>query len=78
MEVDVELDHDLEAAARLLQTLADTNRLRIIKVLTQDCQSVSDIVAATGMPQPLVSHHLRVLRERGLAKSDRRGAFTYY
>lgn len=68
----------LETVAELFQTLADPTRLRVLQVLTLDCQSVSAIVAATGLSQPLVSHHLRVLRERGLARSERRGAFTYY
>ena len=84
MLVDVLLCHEsvmkvsVESVARLLQTLSDPNRLRIIGVLTPDCQSVSAIVKATGLPQPLVSHHLRVLREQGLARGDRRGAFIYY
>jgi ArsR family transcriptional regulator len=68
----------VETTARLLKTLADVNRLRIIQVLTGDCQSVSHIVAATRLPQSLVSHHLRVLRNQGLAGFERRGAFTYY
>lgn len=68
----------VEILARLLQTLSEPNRLRIIRVLTLDCQSVSNIVQATGLPQPLVSHHLRVMRQQGLARSQRRGAFTYY
>jgi len=68
----------LEAVAELLKILSDPTRLRIIEVLTLDCESVSAIVEATGLSQPLVSHHLRVLRERGLARTERRGAFTYY
>ncbi|MCL6106905.1 MAG: ArsR family transcriptional regulator [Actinobacteria bacterium] len=43
-----------------------------------DCQSVSAIVEETGLSQPLVSHHLRVLREAGLARAEIRGAFNYY
>jgi DNA-binding transcriptional ArsR family regulator len=74
----MESDVDIETLSKLVKTLADPNRLRIIEVLTTDCQSVSDIVAATGLTQPLVSHHLRVLREEGLAGFERRGAFTYY
>ena len=74
----MESDIPLETVARLLKTLSDPNRLQIIRVLTADCQSVSDIVAATRLPQPLVSHHLRILREQGLAGFERRGAFTYY
>ncbi|MCL5959205.1 MAG: hypothetical protein M1358_07780 [Chloroflexi bacterium] len=25
-----------------------------------------------------MSHHLRILRDRGIARSERRGAYTYY
>lgn len=72
------MDASEEALARLFQSLGDPTRLRIIKVLNGECQSVSAIVKAVGLPQPLVSHHLRVLREQGLARAQRRGAFTHY
>lgn len=72
------MEVSVESVARLLQTLSDPNRLRIIKVLTMDCQSVSAIVKATELSQPLVSHHLRVLREQGLARGERKGAFIFY
>ena len=74
----METGFDLETVARVTRTLSDPNRLRIIQVLTMDCCSVSAIVEATGLPQPLVSHHLRMLREQGLARPERRGAFTFY
>jgi DNA-binding transcriptional ArsR family regulator len=68
----------LEPIAGILRVLSDPNRLRIVRVLTEDCQHVSDIVAATALPQPLVSHHLRVLRDHGLAMSERQGIYTTY
>lgn len=68
----------LEAIAALFKILSDPTRLRIVEALTLDCESVSTIVALTGLSQPLVSHHLRVLREHGLARGERRGVFTYY
>lgn len=68
----------LEVVAELLSALADPNRLTIIKGLTLECESVSAIVERTGLSQPLVSHHLRVLREQGLAWTERRGVYTYY
>ncbi len=72
------MDVPLETVAELFKILSDPTRLRIVKELTLDCESVSTIVARTGFSQPLVSHHLRVLRENGLARAERRGAFTYY
>ena len=71
----VEID---ERVTQVFAALADTNRLRIIAVLTSHCQSVNEITRQAGLPQPLVSHHLRVLRERGLARADRRGGSTFY
>ena len=72
------MQEPVEPAARLLAILADANRLHILRVLTEDCQHVSDIVRETGLPQPLVSHHLRVLKDHGLAMSERQGSFTTY
>ncbi|HEU0074057.1 MAG TPA: metalloregulator ArsR/SmtB family transcription factor [Dehalococcoidia bacterium] len=67
-----------EPAAGVLAVLADPTRLNILRILTEDCQHVSDIVKSTGLPQPLVSHHLRVLRGHGLANSQRQGKYTTY
>ncbi len=72
------MDVSLQAVANLFRTFSDPNRLVIIKGLTLKCESVSAIVERTGMSQPLVSHHLRILREQGLARTERRGAYTYY
>jgi ArsR family transcriptional regulator len=71
----VEVD---ERVAQVFAALADANRLRIIAVLTPHCQSVNEIARQAELPQPLVSHHLRILRERGLARADRRGGSTFY
>ena len=68
----------LESVADLFKTLSDPNRLRILQALTLDCQSVSAIVEATDLSQPLVSYHLRILSEQSLARAERRGAYTYY
>ena len=72
------MQEPVDPAARMLGILADPNRLNIVRVLTEDCQHVSDIVNATGLLQPLVSHHLRVLKDHGLAISERQGAYTTY
>jgi DNA-binding transcriptional ArsR family regulator len=39
---------------------------------------VTLLVQETGLRQPLVSHHLRILRDSGIAKGERRGTFVYY
>lgn len=72
------MDVPIETVAKLLKVLSDPTRLRIVQALTLECESVNRIVELTGLSQPLVSHHLRVLRENGLARPERRGAYTFY
>ncbi len=62
----------------LFQTLGDANRLRIIRVIGAQTRSVSEIAEMTGLSQPLVSHHLRVLRDQGILRGKRDGPFVYY
>jgi len=62
----------------LFKVLAEPNRLKILCNLGLECRPVSDIVAATGLSQTNVSFHLRALREAGLVRPERRGAFIYY
>ncbi len=72
------MDIPLETVADLFKTLSDPNRLRVVEALTLDCQSVSALIEATELSQPLVSYHLRILSEHGLARAERRGAYTFY
>ena len=46
--------------------------------MTIECCPVSQHVRESGLAQPLVSHHLRILRDAGLVRQERRGAYTYY
>lgn len=62
----------------IFKLLGEPNRLRILYSLELDCRPVSDIVKATGMTQTNVSFHLRLLREAGLVRPERRGPFIYY
>jgi ArsR family transcriptional regulator len=64
--------------AAFFKALSEPARLRILLALSDDCRPVTDVVQATGLPQPLVSHHLRILRDAGLARPQRRGAYVHY
>ncbi len=69
---------DFRPVARLFKALAEANRLKIIHVLKSHEMSVSQIVEATGLSQPLISHHLRALREAGIVRTRRDGAFVLH
>ena len=64
--------------AAIFKTLADPTRLQLLEALSLECKSVSRLVAESGLPQPMVSHHLRILRDAGLARAERRGAYKFY
>jgi DNA-binding transcriptional ArsR family regulator len=54
--------------------VAEPRRRQILDVIGETELSVTDLVRRLGLPQPLVSKHLRVLRETGLvvARDDGR------
>lgn len=64
--------------AQTLKVLAEPSRLRIVCSLGLECRPVTDIIQATGLEQTNVSFHLRLLREAGLVRAERRGPFIYY
>jgi DNA-binding transcriptional ArsR family regulator len=55
-----------------LQALAEPRRLAILELLREGERPVGDLVAELGLSQPLVSKHLRVLKDAGLvdARAD--------
>jgi DNA-binding transcriptional ArsR family regulator len=60
------------------QILGDTNRLKIINFINKHEKSVSEIVIDMQLSQPLVSHHLRILKESQILETKRVGPFIYY
>lgn len=65
--------------ALLLQGAADPTRLAILRELAAgDGVCACDFTACCDVAQPTISHHLKVLRESGWVRSERRGSFVYY
>lgn len=58
--------------------LAEPNRLRIVELLRSGARSVNDIGARLEMSQPLVSKHLRVLKDAGLVEVEPRAKQRIY
>src|SRR5688572_24446250 len=67
-------DIDLTA----LKAVAEPLRLQILQLLAEEELCVCHLVEELAVDQPLVSHHLRVLREAGLVESERWRSWTYY
>jgi len=70
----------IDPDALLLQGAADPTRLAILRQLAVSGGSVCacDFTACCQVAQPTVSHHLKVLREAGWVRSERRASFVYY
>jgi DNA-binding transcriptional ArsR family regulator len=67
-----------DAAGDLLRALAAPVRIAIVTRLQAGPHCVHEIVASVGVPQPLVSQHLRVLRGAGVVRGERRGRTIAY
>jgi DNA-binding transcriptional ArsR family regulator len=70
---EVELLHD-----RICLALNDSRRLLILYALYQHPHAVNELATALNIPQPGVSHHLKILRERGLVHAHREGTSVTY
>ena len=67
---------DLRELRLVHKTLADVNRLRIIRRLAEAEATVAELVAQVGLSQPLVSWHIGRLRAAGLVATKRSGRET--
>jgi len=74
----VSSDDEIRETAKLLRILADENRLKIVACLAGGEKCVCQLTEFIDIPQNLMSHHLRVLREHGLVQDNRRGQWVYY
>jgi len=67
-----------EGQAKFMSILLEPQRIKIIRLLRGGERCVCEIEHELGIPQNLVSHHLRVLREAGLVSARREGQFVHY
>lgn len=64
--------------AQVCSGLADPNRILIIYSLSEGPRNVNDIANKMELPQPTVSRHLKILRERGIVRAERDGQTINY
>jgi len=71
-----------EEQVALFSALADSTRLKLVRLLCQqrdpDALCVNALAALLGVTQSAVSQHLRVLKVIGLVKGERRGYHIHY
>ena len=64
--------------ANICQALGDPKRILILYALYEQPRHVTALADDLGMPQPTVSRHLRVLRQRNLVSTERNGTAVVY
>jgi ArsR family transcriptional regulator len=73
LEQEVELLHN-----RVCYALSDPKRICILYLLQESGRFVNEIAEILDTPQPTISRHLRVLRERELVHAERQGTAVCY
>jgi len=68
----------LDAAGELLRALAAPVRIAIVLQLRESQRCVHELVDVLGVPQPLVSQHLRILKAAGVVAGERSGREVLY
>lgn len=81
----------IETLSDIFKALGDPTRLRLLQLLTNqsvvfcggDCDSelflcVGALAKKLAITQSAVSQHLRILRQAGLVRGERRGSFMHY
>ncbi|MBE0689608.1 MAG: winged helix-turn-helix transcriptional regulator [Anaerolineae bacterium] len=63
---------------QVCMALGDPKRIQILYALHEQPMHVSELAAALDMPQPTVSRHLGILRERSIVVNEREGATVIY
>jgi DNA-binding transcriptional ArsR family regulator len=79
----VAVDKALEAEIDLLHAnichgLSDPKRILMLYALSERPLHVNELADALGVPQPTISRHLKVLRERHLVAAKREGPSVLY
>lgn len=67
-----------ESLQKILRTLADPTRVRILSLLEREELAVQELMEVLGMAQSRVSRHLGILREAGLLRDRREGTYVFY
>lgn len=71
-------ENELYDLAELFKVFGDSTRIRILFVLFNKDESVSEIAKTLNMTDSAVSHQLKILKQNKLIKARRNGKQIYY
>ena len=72
--------NEIEELTEIFKALSAPTRLRLVKLLGEHegALCVNALARRLDVSQSAVSQHLRILRQTGLVKSERRGSSVHY
>jgi len=71
-------DKNTKQATEFLKIISEKNRLKILCILQDNEKCVCEIWQFLNLPQNLVSHHLKVLKDFGLITSKKDSLKVFY
>ncbi|MFT4109223.1 ArsR/SmtB family transcription factor [Propionicimonas sp.] len=74
----MDVEPGLADAAQLFKVLGSEPRLGLLRLIGVQPRTVGALAEVTGLSQPLVSQHLRTLRQAGLVTTTRSGKEVTY
>lgn len=72
------MERKYEDNAKIIKALSDSNRMKIIDILSCGEKCACDILEHFDFSQPTLSHHMKVLMDCGIVTSRREGLWTHY
>ena len=71
-------ESEIKRQSYALKALADSTRIKILRLLKTRPMCACEIAAALDLTQPNASHHLEMLERNDILKSKRNGRWTFY
>ena len=69
--------HEMDVAL-ICKALGDSNRLKIVKMLSDGEKCGCKLLEAFEITQPTLSHHMKILCDCGLVTARKEGKWTHY
>ena len=72
------MNKNYEAQSKIMKALSDSNRLKIIDILSCGEKCACDLLEYFEFTQPTLSHHMKVLIDCGIVSSRKEGQWNHY
>ena len=68
----------MDELPNILKTLSDETRYKLVNLLLKHDLCVGALATRLNISESAVSQHLKILRDAGIVRGDKRGYYTHY